>query len=568
MKYNKIYTKVIGVALAALSLTACTEEWNDHYDVNNELGGVDATLWETISTDKQFSNFAKVVKACGYDDELNGSQMFTVFAPTNDNFTAEEADDIIATYNADKTAGVVERDNSAIKEFIHNHIALYNYSVSSSSNDSIVLMNGKYAVLTSGTFGGQDILKSNQLHNNGVLFTLSNKVAYFPNVFEYLRTDADLDSVANFLHSYSIYEFDADQSVPGGIENGQTVYLDSVFVLQNDLFREIGRINSEDSTYWMVAPTNDVWNTLVEEYTPYFVFAPEQGESDFAKRERDSLSHLLPRLCVLSGAVFSRTNNPDEAIQDSAMSVNAIAYKYREMSYGFTDVAYFQYFKPFEPGGVFYGTENIQASNGQVMKASTWNIDKKQTFYQRIKVEAEYTYNQKPDTTNKATIEPFAVSSVPSNNPFYKKVSNNSFVEISPVTPSARPYGKFYLPDTYSNLSYDLYVVCAPAIAADTLASPTQRLKSKMQVVLEYTDEKGTARTKTLKSTIEAQADVMDTLLIASDLVLPTCSYGLDIPKSAVKITSVASNSEANVRKTHTKTLRIDCLILKPHEEN
>ena len=160
------------------------------------------------------------------------------------------------------------------------------------------------------------------------------------------------------------------------------------------------------------------------------------------------------------------------------------------------------------------------------------------------------------------------VSTVPTNNPFYKKVSNNGFVEIAPVTPSARPYGKFYLPDTYSNLSYDLYLVCAPAIAADTLAPASQRLKTKMQVVLEYTDEKGTSKTKTLKSTIESQADIMDTLLIASDLILPTCSYGLETPKSAIKVTSVASNSEANQRKTHTKTLRIDCLILKPHEEN
>ena len=54
---------------------------------------------------------------------------------------------------------------------------------------------------------------------------MNDKVKYFPNVFEYLRTDPDLDSVASFLHGYSIYEFDAEQSVPGGIVNGQTVYL-------------------------------------------------------------------------------------------------------------------------------------------------------------------------------------------------------------------------------------------------------------------------------------------------------------------------------------------------------
>ena len=110
MKYNNILNKVMGVALAALSLTACTDTWNDHYDAANGLnGGVDATLWQTISTDQQFSNFAKVVKACGYDRSLNSSQMFTVFAPTNSNFTLEEADKLIETYNAEKAAGIIEK---------------------------------------------------------------------------------------------------------------------------------------------------------------------------------------------------------------------------------------------------------------------------------------------------------------------------------------------------------------------------------------------------------------------------------------------------------------------------
>lgn len=573
MKYNNILNKVMGVALAALSLTACTDTWNDHYDAANGLnGGVDATLWQTISTDQQFSNFAKVVKACGYDKALNSSQMFTVFAPTNSNFTLEEADKLIETYNAEKAAGIIERDNSTVKEFIHNHIALYNYSVSSNSNDSIVMMNGKYSVLTNNTFGGQQLEKANVLHNNGVLFTLSNKVDYFPNVFEYLRTDSDLDSVANFLHGFSIYEFDASQSVPGGIVNGQTVYLDSVFVLQNELFYQIGRINSEDSTYWMVAPTNEVWKTLVDEYSNYFIYAPEKGESEVAKRERDSLTYHMPRMAVVYGTVFSRTNNSDAAIQDSALSVNATPYQYREQTYGFDDVAYYQYLKPFAPGGVFYGTENITTSNGQVMKAATWNINKLQTFYQSIKIEAENIYNQKEDTTNVTTIDPLATVRVSSSNPFYNKVSGNTYVEIAPIGPAAMPYAKFYLPNTYSNIPYDVYAVIAPAIAGDTLASEYQRKPNKIRVELEYTKADGTdAKTEVLVSSKETRPDVMDTILIKSGLTLPACSYGLTgdkKPKAALKISNRATNAEANTRKTHTKTIRVDCLILRPQGLN
>ena len=100
--------------------------------------------------------------------------------------------------------------------------------------------------------------------------TINNKVDYFPNVFEYLGLDQELDSVYQFLNSYSIYEFDETKSVPGDIINGRTEYLDSVTSLTNELFRALGRINSEDSTYWMVAPTNDEWTKLSTAYTDYF----------------------------------------------------------------------------------------------------------------------------------------------------------------------------------------------------------------------------------------------------------------------------------------------------------
>ena len=64
----------------ALSITSCTDTWDDHYNIGSTYGG---NLWESISTNPELSNFANVVKACGYDASLASSQMFTVFAPTN-----------------------------------------------------------------------------------------------------------------------------------------------------------------------------------------------------------------------------------------------------------------------------------------------------------------------------------------------------------------------------------------------------------------------------------------------------------------------------------------------------
>ena len=187
MKRNYIYKTVLGLAMAALTLTACTDEWDDHY----VLGG---TLWDAIQQDNNLSNFASVVRACGYDKALGSSQVFTVFAPTNDCFSSSEAEALIAAYNSEK--GRMDEDEiSTVKEFLQNHIALYNHSVSSLSNDSIVLMNGKYAILSSGGIDKSPFLTTNQHYSNGILFTVGNQVTFFPNLFEYMRKDSELDSL-------------------------------------------------------------------------------------------------------------------------------------------------------------------------------------------------------------------------------------------------------------------------------------------------------------------------------------------------------------------------------------
>ena len=82
MKRYKIYGKVLGLALAALTFVACADKWDDHYDSKGE-GMNDASLWQAINENSNLSNFASVVKACGYDKALGSSQVFTVFAPTN-----------------------------------------------------------------------------------------------------------------------------------------------------------------------------------------------------------------------------------------------------------------------------------------------------------------------------------------------------------------------------------------------------------------------------------------------------------------------------------------------------
>ena len=65
---------------------------------------------------------------------------------------------------------------------------------------------------------------------------------------------------------------------------------------------------------------------------------------------------------------------------------------------------------------------------------------------------------------------------VPTNNPFYGKISNNSFAEIAPKSLGSQPTVTFNIDNVLSKVGYDIYVVFAPALAYDTLATDEQRL--------------------------------------------------------------------------------------------
>ncbi|MBR5928897.1 MAG: fasciclin domain-containing protein, partial [Prevotella sp.] len=576
MKRYNIYKKVLGLALAVLTFAACTDTWDDHYDRKGE-GMNDASLWQAISQNSNLSNFAKVVQACGYDKALNSSQVFTVFAPTNDNFSAQEADELIAAYNAEK-GKVNEDDNTVIKEFIQNHIALYNHSIAESSSDSLTLMNGKKTVLTTSSFCNSPILSTNGHYNNGVLFTIQGKAHYFPTVFEYLRKDADLDSVASFFYNSRFYrkEFYPERSVPGGLENGKTVYLDSVFVQQNDLWDMLwAYTNDEDSTYWMVAPTNKEWKKLIEEYEPYFNY-------DNNVAFRDSMVYTMPRIAIVLGANFSRTLNPDAHLTDSALSTSAAErYTYRYSYWGNNNLHYYQFGgksatntqKPYSATGIFTGTDNVECSNGVVMKSDDWKINKLNTFYQWKIYEAEETSNikevsKKENSTTgemEPTIDPI-IREVLNNNRFYGKVWSNEFVEFKQMQTTQNHTVTFNLRSVLSNIGYDIYLVTAPALANDSNATEEERIPTKLTCTINYHNQEGETESEVLQSGVETNPNVVDYILLAEDFKFPTATWGLSesVPQITLDVTTKVSSPEIRSKK-YTRTMRIDCVMLVPH---
>lgn len=549
--------------------TACTDTWDDHYNSLGDSSGMhEGTLWQAIKSDPNLSNFASVVEACDIAKDLNGSQVFTVFAPTNNSFSQAEAQALIADYRQQVRDSVVEEDNTVIKEFIHNHIAPYNHSVASSSNDSIILMNGKYALLKSNDIDGVALLTKNQLYSNGVLYTLNSQRDYLSNVFEYIRKDPDLDSLRSFLYNSSYYyrEFEPELSVPGSIVNGKTQYLDSVFTQRNELFDFLGRLGTEDSSYIMVAPTNEVWRDLIEEYETYYRYPQDMEKAD-------SMAYTNSRLAIIQGTTFSRTFNTDESLQDSAMSVNCVQnYAARKGKWG-APFEYFEYYKPMNPNGALAQADVIKCSNGEIRKANKWNIDKQMSFHQYNIINAEARNAIKeikkyPDSHGDSIEMANAIGRyVNSDNRFFNKVWDNSFIEFVSTVAAQNYWVDFTLKNVLSNIGYDIYLVTVPAIANDSNATEAQRLPVKFKCTLRIPGQ-GNVDLKNAdgSSDFVTRTDTIDYMLLAEDFKFDVCTYGIDNEKMQVTLNVETRVSNTELRRgTFTRTLRVDCILLVPH---
>lgn len=538
--------KYILMAFLPLMALSCQDEWDEHYGQANPMASQES-LWQALKGRAELSNFVRLVENVGYEYYFDGDRMFTLFVPTNDCLTEADVDSLTEVYNAQKSNRIKNNDNTVIKQVLQNHMAMYNYAaIASGDSVQMMMLNGKYSYLADGGVNGVKYLSSNMLYRNGVLFTVGSRLPYFANVSEYFTMDDELDSIASFFSRYNVYEFDASRSVPGEIVDGKTVYLDSVMNLKNVMFDELGYINREDSAYWIVVPTDRQWRKLYEEYKTYFNY-------DNRTAERDSVENVMTHKAIVQGTVFNMNVQP--SVNDSVISTNYNKANYR----------YYKCLRPFDEGGVFSGARSVECSNGKVFISDNWEIDKRTTFFQEVKIEAENAYYQ--DSIAKCK-EPVSTYTVPSGNPLYGQVSGNAYVQVEPRNTAVTPLIRFTIPNLLSNIGYDIYAVFAPAIASDTLTTDTLPLKVKFS--LKYNDQDG-RQVNDIKMenpeggtyVYETTPNVVDTILVARDYKIPTCSYGLSEPQVRLTV-----ESDRGTASKYTRILRLDCIVFKPHEDD
>ncbi|MBR2234118.1 MAG: fasciclin domain-containing protein [Prevotella sp.] len=545
----------IAAALTALSLTACSD-WTDHYqDDSSILDSQQKTLWENIEQNENLTQFASLLKKVSYDYVLNTSQTYTVWAPANGTFDFDTYD----SYGWDRLEN----------EFVRNHIARNNYPASGQVDERVITLNEKMMHFGgNGNYSIQDIniTRPNLASRNGVIHQLGGGIPFKSNIFESLNSGLyPLDSIADFFRSNNVKKLNVDKSVVGPTENGRITYLDSVFDEHNTLFTRFQAfINREDSNYTMLVPTNKAWHEArekIEKYYNYFrsfefmenTSTTEQKKESIIIKDVDYLRDSIVYTMLLSDLFYNNNiydNRKLNTLQTGErLQVDSLYSTMRTKVYA-EDAA-----------RLFEGAIRQVNSNGAAWVTDSLRMRSWTTWNPEIVVEGE---NSRMLASTLSTSDtPHTYVAPETQNPEISgKLSNNSYMEVLPISQSTNPGVVFYLPDVRST-TYSIYIVMVPA----NIVNPNNEVKpNRFTVTLGSVDSNGKNQDRikdwTVESTFQSDTTKIDTIYLG-DYTFPMAYFGTGNYYPYMRINSSVTNKE---RMNYDRILRIDCLILRPKE--
>ena len=563
--YRKKWLIVLSVVICHLSLSAVfvsCSDWDDHYVADTSvLPSQRATLWENIEGNGNLKQFSDLIRKAGYDSVLNASQTFTVWAPVNNSFDYDH----LATLSKSRLQ----------KEFVQNHIARNNYPVSGTVNERVFMLNEKLNLFSGSSMGGIDVDSINLASSNGVIHTLRGKIPFVQNIYESLDTNSTfpIANISRFYHSYDVKKLNENKSVAGPTLNGEITYLDSVFDEHNELFsRYYAYINVEDSNYTMLVPTDDAWDKAKATVSKYFNYVPSfefmENTSTTASEKKkvtvniadveylqDSIVNLM-----LTGYLCYNNNLYDnkklsalktgETLQCDSLYGTTMSKIYTE-----------------DAARLFENAQRVEMSNGSIWVTDSLRMRTWTAWNPEIILESEIT-SMVASTVNMDGSSPEIKSVTPgTQNPdVYGRVSRNMYVEIPPVSASTNPGVVFYLPNVRST-TYSLYAVVVPA----NITSTNFEVKpNRFTATIGYVDERGINEEVKMLNPEDPEKNPpfindssrVDTVYLG-DVTFPVAYAGTG---SYYPYLRLNSNVTSRIRAQYDRTLRFDCIILRPKE--
>lgn len=556
-------TAALGLAMATAGLTACSDAWDDHYGTDSDASGSgNATLLQLVEAEPQLSDFLSLLRTTHihnnarrtnvtFAELLGGDQSLTVWAPVNGTFNADSLRLLCLTEKG---------DSSVAQHFVMNHIAHNLYNMNAQTDEPVRMLNEKFLPLTSTALYGAGVEagRANQPARNGLLHVLGTQAPYTYNIYEALTSLDQFSHLGQFFASYEKQELDENRSIQAGLVDGQKVYSDSVMVKRNYLFSVFDQIMSEDSTFAMLVPDAETWQTVYDQAKKSFNYAYIE--------KADSVSTFWTNTALLSDLVWNRSVQRTE--QDSIFSTS-----YRPGNW-----PYHVYYKPYEAGGLMDPAnlaDSLQCSNGTIYNIRQYPFTPGQIYYTPINVQAEMNYYLKDYDKDKNT-----GCALNPREAIGDTISGNAYVDIAPVKSTSNWYVTYRVPSTLS-AAYD---VCAVILPKSVYNNGRDTKPNKFFGTVTYRNAEGEevttflgkngenitcapseATTSYLTSNAEQLRNVgtrVDTVRIAR-IEFPTCNYGMPDPTVTVTLRCNVGTRETNF----SREMFLDCIYLKPVDD-
>ncbi len=555
---NKIKNtfRIGAMAVAGLlAFASCSDTWEEHYDTAAGLTYSGSTMGYILSQ-PNLSDFAEILKATGYDKELNASQVLTILVPENGTFDKQSYLDLIS---AGKKQQVIDR-------FIKNHVLRYNISLGA-EKQSLALLNEKrveIGSLADKTIDKANVIASNIACKNGVIQVLDNSLPYAANLFEQIEFEYEeyvartgeekVPSLYKFLKTFDADSLDESRSVSRGNDaDGNTVYVDSVMIRYNRALANMGAyLYREDSLYWAILPSMDAYAERYNQLKSYFNYNISLNSDEHV---RDSIQDYMANYYTMSDLFFNM--NMNQHVEDSIFAT----------SYNRLDWQYNVFYKPLESDGLFSKTtQEIECSNGKVFKMEELPYTIYNNVFKKITVEAEYSFYLETGsnwTNSSRTL--FSTRSFNSDD-----VSGSGFMDVRPAGSSANTLFSYQIPNNLSG-TYDIYVKMLPLTYLQD--ESVKILPSQFRVSLYERGDDGkipeNRATYTFRNpkddsrNYSNSATEIDSVLIGS-YTFKNC-YLDTTPGVLLQFESYVPS---NARDTYTREMLIDCIILVPHQED
>ena len=544
MKILSKYTKSPLMALLSVILplggvggflSSCSD-WDDHYE-NEAANSAELTLWDAIQQRSDLSDFAQVLEKTmvfrqhkktpvSYADLLKGGRSFTLFAPVNGTFNKDSILSLVTTANGDSA---VERF------FIMNHLS-QNLVSADGTEKNFRLLNYKNASFADNKVNNVGFRESNIHSKNGIMHVMDRQLPYMMTIYEALVALPQFKSHGEFLASYNEDEFNESASVSSGIVDGKKIYIDSVMIERNKLMDRVGRLNTEDSLYYVVIPTeagwNKAWNTAFECF-----------KYPKTNKDADSLQHFYAYCALMDDAVYS--------YYEQKAHIESRAYPYTWIkSYAYPERQVITNYKnPFSPTGIFGSAkERYQCSNGMIFASDEWVFDPTLTYNSYRHVEGE----------EETSVISYTYCTMTKIDALGDSISSRAFTHIKPSGGNSNWNVTYKLTNALST-TYDVYVRVLPK----SVTGGENKRPCRFTATINYYDEEGKEQHYTFNNgtPINTNPNIVDVVKVGT-FKIPTCNYGQgDGGQPSITLTcSIRANENAK----YDRNFYLDDIYLRP----